>query len=83
MKCDKCFYTDDHDVQCTCPPTTPVEEMQLRDQYAGMALQAVIASGGSWKIKGEMMGNGAKDYAQLAFIIADAMMQERTKREEE
>ena len=50
--------------------------MTLRDWFAGMAMQGLIASP-----RGPINGQDATDkwYAEAAYMVADAMIQERSK----
>ena len=56
-------------------------ELEVRDHFAGMALQGMIttrdwiANSGDWKDKKTMV----KTYAKEAYEFADAMMKERYK----
>jgi hypothetical protein len=50
--------------------------MTIRDVYAGLAMQGLIASPRKLIGKNEITD---VDYAQAAYLIADAMLKERAK----
>jgi hypothetical protein len=50
--------------------------MTIRDVYAGLAMQGLIASPRGLINKNEITD---VDYAQAAYLIADAMLKERAK----
>ena len=62
----------------TSGQTTISEGLDLRDWFAGHALQGFIASP-----RGTPDGSDATDeyYAKCAYIVADAMMKQRNKKE--
>lgn len=53
--------------------------MELRDWFAGMALQGILANEALRAIALSCYGMPEKDYAQFSYDIADAMIEERIK----
>ena len=52
----------------------PVEGMSLRDWFAGMVLQGVVIPNKNFDIL-----NNHKEYAEHAYLFADAMLVQREK----
>lgn len=56
------------------------DEITFRDWFAGMALQALIASGAPEPNEEDLEGQDIKDYlADVAYEYADAMLEARKK----
>jgi len=54
----------------------PASGMTLRDWFAGMALQGIMASGEEWIVEAKE-GGWKVEYSCLAYQLADAMMKEQ------
>ena len=53
--------------------------MTLRDWFAGQALAGILGSGDFLSPEGLFMENGAGAMSQAAYLLADAMLAERSK----
>lgn len=56
---------------------------ELRDYFAAQAMQAILSSPVEFTLRGEKLGFGESNVAELAYTYADAMIKERNKNNDE